>query len=92
MATGQWHKSRVNSAAFVSKSEIASAGVDRSLIVWDFKDAETDQGTLKPKVRIGLSVHIAVAQMAVVRSQHVLLDALISVLRACGNTAIHEHS
>ncbi|KAK4616820.1 Ribosome biogenesis protein ytm1 [Fulvia fulva] len=74
VATGQWHKARVNSAAFVSKTEVASAGVDRSLVIWDLKDAETGQGTLKPKLEL-LGHQSSIESLAVSASTSRILTA-----------------
>ncbi|EME39416.1 hypothetical protein DOTSEDRAFT_56810 [Dothistroma septosporum NZE10] len=74
VATGQWHKARVNSAAFLSKSEIVSAGVDRSLILWDFKDAETGQGALKPRLEL-LGHQSSIESLAVSASTSRILTA-----------------
>ncbi|KAF2168761.1 hypothetical protein M409DRAFT_36276 [Zasmidium cellare ATCC 36951] len=52
VATGQWHKSRVNAAKFLSPTQVVSGSVDRSVLLWDYKDSQTSTGTLKPKLEL----------------------------------------
>lgn len=52
VATGQWHKGSVNSAKFLSPTQLASAGQDRCIMVWGFDEAENGAGSLKPRLEL----------------------------------------
>lgn len=51
VATGQYHKSRVASAKFLSPKQIVTSSMDRSVLLWDYTDSQTS-GTLKPKLEL----------------------------------------
>lgn len=53
IATGQWHKARVNSAKWLSSTQVVSAGVDRSLLLWGYGDEVNEKkGSLTPKLEL----------------------------------------
>ncbi|EME80329.1 uncharacterized protein MYCFIDRAFT_63461 [Pseudocercospora fijiensis CIRAD86] len=53
IATGQWHRSSVQSVKFITTNSIASAGNDRSIRIWDFENSdEKDRGKLTPKLEL----------------------------------------
>lgn len=53
VATGQWHSSPAQSARWISPTQIASCGNDRSVRIWDFEDSITGgNGKLTPKLEL----------------------------------------
>ncbi|CAK3851916.1 Ribosome biogenesis ytm1 [Lecanosticta acicola] len=54
LATGEWHRARPNDAKFLSNSQVVSAGIDRSVMVWDFQDSATgtEKGMMRPKLEL----------------------------------------
>jgi len=53
VATGQGHSSSIKAAKFISPTQIVSSGLDRTLRIWKYEDAETgNAGTLTPTLEL----------------------------------------
>lgn len=77
LATGEWHRARPNDAKFLSNSQVVSAGIDRSVLIWDFQDSSTGEegkATLKPKLEL-LGHQNAIESLAVSPSTSRILSA-----------------
>ncbi|KAL5094303.1 WD40-repeat-containing domain protein [Trichoderma afarasin] len=50
---GEGHTQRINAVRWLSPTQLASAGLDRKVVVWDYKEADDGfSGTLKPNMEL----------------------------------------
>ena len=52
LATGEGHTAPVKSAQFISPTTVVSGGIDRSLRLWKYQDAEVGQGSLTQSLEL----------------------------------------
>ncbi len=52
VATGQGHTSAVKAAKFLSPTQVVSSGIDRTLRLWKYEDAETGSGSLTASLEL----------------------------------------
>ncbi|KAK3710314.1 ribosome biogenesis protein ytm1 [Vermiconidia calcicola] len=52
VATGQGHTAAVKAAKFLSPTQVVSSGIDRTLRLWKYENAETYQSSLTPTLEL----------------------------------------
>ena len=78
VATGQGHSSSVKAAKFLSPNQVVSSGMDRTLRVWKYEDAESGTGSLTSTLELyghkssadSLAVHAPSSRILSASSDH----------------------
>ena len=93
-ATGQGHTAPIKAAKFISPDRIASSGIDRTIRLWKYEDAEAENaGSLAPTLELyghkssvdNIAVHAASSRVLSASSDHCV--GLWSTRRAEGPPA-----
>jgi ribosome biogenesis protein YTM1 len=80
LATGQGHSAPVKAASFISPTQVVSAGVDRTLRLWKYQDANLGESSLTQTLELfghkapidSLAVHAPSSRMLSASADHIV--------------------